>query len=75
MKIGKRYIVTKGNDTFETGDRISLNTDGSINCYKEWGWLDAEDVEEALVGMECELDTEWIEARKKKLQQLLDDLQ
>lgn len=41
MKLGKQYIVTKESDdgTFLVGDRISLNSDGSINCIESKGWV------------------------------------
>lgn len=69
MEIGKRYVVTKPSKdkTFCVGDHIKLNADGSINCLEAEGWIDADDVAGGTVGMQVELDTEWVERRKKAL--------
>lgn len=69
MEVGKRYIVTKPSDdgTFEFGDHISMNADGSINNREAQGWIDACDVTEATKGMEAEIDKHWVEQRKKNL--------
>ena len=69
MEVGKRYVVTKASEdgTFEIGDHISMNADGSINNREAQGWIDACDVAEATKGMEVEIDQQWIEQRKKKL--------
>lgn len=66
---GKMYVVTKPSDdgTFEVGDHISMNEDGSINNREAQGWVDACDVAEATKGLEVEIDKQWIEHRKKKL--------
>lgn len=34
MVVGKQYIVTRASDdgTFEVGDQVSINPDGSISC-------------------------------------------
>ena len=69
MEVGKRYVVTKPSDdgTFEIGDHISMNADGSINDLEAQGWIDSCDVDEATKGMEVEIDKQWVEQRKKKL--------
>lgn len=69
MEVGKRYVVIKASDdgTFEVGDHISLNSDGSITDREAGGWIDECDVVEAMKGVEVEIDTQWIERRKKKL--------
>jgi hypothetical protein len=69
MKVWRRYIVTKGSTdgTFEVGDHISLNPDGSINCIEAQGWIEADDVASATEGMEVETDLEWYGRRKQKL--------
>ena len=69
MEVGKRYVVTKPSDdgTFEIGDHISMNADGSINNREAQGWIDSSDVDEATKGMEVEIDKQWVEQRKKKL--------
>lgn len=65
----KRYTVTKSSDdgTFQIGDSICLHDDGTLTCRQAMGWIDAEDVPAAIVGMECKLDTEWVEAQREKL--------
>jgi hypothetical protein len=69
MKPGVRYVVTKASDdgTFEVGDHISLDAGGSITCVEAQGWIDAEDVPDATVGMECEIDAEWLARKRAKL--------
>jgi ABC-type sugar transport system ATPase subunit len=69
MKVGTYYIVTKPSDdgTFEVGDRIQLMDDGAILCVQARGWVDREDVKEAIQGMNYEVDTEYIEQRKADL--------
>lgn len=79
MKVGIRYVVTKGSDdgTFSPGDHISLAEDGSITCQEAFGWINACDVAAAIKGMEAEIDWEWVESMKKKLRDqlaILDDL-
>lgn len=68
------YIVTKGSDngTFLVGDHIVMNGDGTITCFEAGGWIAAEDVSEAMKGMECKVDANYIEARKKLLRAELD---
>ena len=65
----KRHIVTKGSDdgTFEIGDHIVFEDDGSISCIEASGWIDKEDVPLATAGMESEPDLEWLQRRKDKL--------
>ena len=76
MLVGKRYIVTKASDdgTFEIGDHVSANVDGSINCREAHGWIDACNVAEASAGMAIEIDQEWIAQRKAKLLEELAEL-
>lgn len=73
MAVGKRYIVTKASDdgTFEIGDHVSTNAEGSINCREAQGWIDACNVVEASAGMVVEIDQEWIVQRKAKLREEL----
>ena len=70
---GKRYVVTKASDsgTFEVGDHINMTERGDINCREAQGWIDACDVPGAMKGVEVEIDREWIERRRKKLQEEL----
>mgnify|MGYP006273766997 CR=1 FL=1 len=69
MKIGERYIVTKeSNDgTFRKGDHIKLCDNGDVICWEAEGWITADEVTEAISGMEYKIDSEWAERRKKEL--------
>lgn len=73
LEVGKKYVVTKESDdgTFEKGDHIALTADGCINCKEAQGWIEAADVPSATVGMEVEVDKEWVEKRKAELQAAL----
>lgn len=64
-----RHIVTKGSDdgTFEVGDHIIFNKDGSISCVEAKGWIEKEDVPAASAGMNSEPDREWLQRRKDRL--------
>jgi hypothetical protein len=77
MKTGIRYIITKNSDdgTFEAGDRILLSKDGSIICADARGWIDKEDVEEAIKGMEYKADQAWVEAEREKLNRQIKQLE
>ena len=72
LEPGKRYVVTKGNDTLEKGDHIWLET--NICCKEAGGWLSEEDAEEGMKGVEFELDMEWIARRKAQLEKELEKL-
>lgn len=63
------YIVTKASDdhTFLVGDRIKLLETGEILCIEAHGWLDKQDVAEAIVGMEYIVDEKWIEQERESL--------
>jgi hypothetical protein len=69
MKILDRRIVTKASDdvTFEVGDHIQFYDDGTIGCVEAGGWVIAEDVPEAIKGMEHAPDTDYINRQKAKL--------
>ena len=77
MKIGRRYIVTKASDDgmFEVGDDIVKNPDGSISSICGHGWIAIEHVTMAMVGVEYEIDKDWVERRKKKLLEELAELE
>lgn len=66
MKIHLRYVVTKSNHTFKKGDHIRKLKDGSILCQEAGGWIDPEDVESAVKGMEYTLDREWMAEYRRK---------
>ena len=72
----KRYVVTKASKdkTFLKGDHIYFNNDGTISCMEAKGSVEKEDVEAACIGMEYELDAEWVEKQKTLLQARLDKL-
>lgn len=74
MKVGAWYVVTKASDdgTFEVGDHITPCFDGAIGCKEAAGWIDGEDAEKAMRGVEVKVDVEW-QARKKA--RLLADLE
>lgn len=76
MEPGKRYKVTKASDdgTFEVGDHVWLNDDGSINCLEANGWIDACDVPFATKGMVVGIDQEWVALRIRMLQANLEAL-
>jgi len=63
-----RHIVTKSSDdrTFEVGDYIIFEKDGSISCIEAKGWIKKEDVQSASIGMESEPDREWLQRRKDR---------
>lgn len=78
LQPGVRYIVTHDsvNLEFQRGDHIWLDEkDGSIICREAMGWMPAEDVDAATEGMEVAVDTEWIAARREKLERQLADMQ
>jgi hypothetical protein len=68
MEVGKRYVVTHDSKhkEFRVGDQIQLLDTGDI-LNKGWGWMEAEYLTEATVGMTIELDKEWVERRRLKL--------
>ena len=72
----KRYIVTKQSDdgTFEIGDHIFFEDDGSISCIEAQGWIDAEDVKGASKGMEYKVDEEWMNKRTNALNNIVENL-
>jgi|FLOH01.1.fsa_nt_gi hypothetical protein len=69
MDVNVRYIVTKEseNEEFIVGDHIKLNPDGSITCYEAMGWIEAEDVPAAIVGMEYKVDKNYMYMKVEKL--------
>jgi hypothetical protein len=68
MKPGIRYIVKKGSDdgTFQVGDQIWLASDGSLSCRQALGWIEKDDVPEAMSGVEYELDRAWAQRQIAK---------
>lgn len=71
MKPDIPYIVTKGNDTFETGDHFRLHSDGTIICSEAGGWLEVEDVPEGIAGIEYVEDQEAINRMiQRKMEEL-----
>lgn len=65
MKVGMRYIVTKGSadGTLQTGDHISLNEDGTVSCIEAMGWIEKDHVQEAMAGIEYEPDRAWAQRK------------
>jgi hypothetical protein len=69
MKIGLRYVVTKGSDdgTFGRGDHIWASQDGSVCCQEAGGWIEAGCVAEGMLGIEFILDPVWAAREKARL--------
>ena len=58
--ISKVYVCTKGNDTFEKGDRVAVDKrDGALVSFEGLGWIEAADVENAVKGAEFVEDTKY----------------
>ena len=72
MKPGMRYIVTKGSadGTLQTGDHIWLDSDGTVSCREAKGWIEAEHVAEAMVGVEYEPDSAWAQQQIEKAESI-----
>lgn len=68
MKQGMRYIVKKGSadGTLQTGDQIWLDSDGTVSCRQALGWIEKEDVPEAMAGVEYEPDRAWAQRQIAK---------
>lgn len=73
MKEGLRYIVTHDSKhkEFQVGDCIRLLENGDVMNSTAGGWMEAECLAEATEGMIIELDKEWVERQRLKLQQQL----
>ena len=76
VKILERRVVTKASDdgTFEVGDHLQFYEDGTIGCIEGGGWIEVEDVPEAIEGMEHAPDTNYINRRKAVLMAELERL-
>lgn len=72
MTPGMRYIVTKAIDdgTFQVGDHISPNENGTISCIEAQGWVEKSDVQEAIKGMEYEPDRAWAKRQIEKAERI-----
>lgn len=59
MRVGEEYVVTQSSNdnTFKSGDRIRLEEDGSIENRTANGWIEEEDVKEAIQGMKVKKAT------------------
>ena len=69
MRIGAWYVVTKPSDdgTFEIGDHITPCPDGAIACKEAQGWIEANEADEAMAGVEVKIDAEWFRFKKARL--------
>ena len=65
MLTGIRYVVLQSNDTFKQGDHITLDDDGSLKCIEGAGWIEKEEVMNALDGCVIIPDQKWIDQQKK----------
>lgn len=73
MRTNIRYVVTKGNATFEIGDKIIPGTDGSIHlCGGLGGWISPMDSEAALEGAEYKMDEGWVRSKINQAKQDMD---
>lgn len=72
MKPGIRYIVTKGSadGTFQAGDHIWLDSDGTVSCREAQGWIEAEHVPEAMAGVEYEPDRAWAQRKLEEAERI-----
>ena len=72
MKEGLRYIVTHDskNKEFQVGDRIRLENGDMLNITAG-GFMEAKYLTEATEGMTVEVNKEWVERQRLKLQQQL----
>jgi urease beta subunit len=54
IEFGKRYVVTKASDdrTFQVGDHVHVEEDGSVVCREALGWIIPSEAQEAIKGME-----------------------
>jgi hypothetical protein len=73
--VQKVFVVTKGSDdgTLLTGDHITFYRDGSVGCKEAGGWIDKEDVESAMRGVEYTLDVEYMTKKYKKLKEEMEN--
>ena len=81
MKPGIKYIVTKGCDeeTLVLNDHIELQQNGDLMCREAGGWINSENVDSALEGLEFVVDKEYYEKQIRlliyelaKIQDILD---
>lgn len=56
IEFGKRYVVTKASDdrTFQVGDHVHVEEDGSVVCREALGWIIPSEAQEAIKGMEVQ---------------------
>ena len=69
MKVGVPYMVTRESDdgSLVVGDQITLLPDGSLGNLQAEGWLEADDLLDAVAGAEFEVDRDRIQRRKESL--------
>lgn len=72
MRLGMRYIVTKGSSegTFQVGDHISLNKNGAVSCIEAQGWIEAVYVSAAMAGVEYEPDRAWAKRQLERAERI-----
>lgn len=62
---GRVYRCTKGNDTFEVGQVVYVDyRDGSL--VSSDGWLEKDEIEDAIQGAEFEVDQNYITMKQGK---------
>lgn len=73
MRFGVRYVVTRDSKhrEFQIGDRVWMESDGSIMCHEAHGWMQPEDVIEATEGWAIKPDANWAAAMRADLERQL----
>lgn len=56
------YVVTRSSldGTFKVGDHIWLEENGDLSCREARGWIDADEVTEAIKGIQVKVDVDWM---------------
>ena len=77
LKSNIRYIATKRGDdgTIIKGDILRLAKDGSLVNINANGWIDAEDVEEAMRGVEAKVDIDWYQNQRNALRKQIEEIE
>lgn len=67
MKVGVRYVVTKGGLTLFVGEHVCLRKDGCLESEEAMGWLIPD--EWSKLRNEIKLDVEYYHKKKARLQE------
>jgi len=66
-----KYIVIKGNETIDKNEVFKIDNRGYLINLTYGGWINPEDIKEALKNTEYKIDTKWLNKRKKELNEEL----